>query len=236
VDALAEERTLEILARLAAAGGPEVCSGRLCEVAADITGTTGAGIMIFADEVSSSSVCSTDAVSARIEELQFTLGEGPCVDAFHEDRPVLEPDLVNPDTVRWTAFSPQAIAAGVHGIFAFPLHVGAVRVGALDLYSDRPGVLTRHQYADALAMADVIARALISMQASAQPGLLAMELSRASDFRLTVHQAAGMVSVQLKVDVAEALVRLRAYAFANDRMLTEVAEDIVTRRLSMRQQ
>jgi hypothetical protein len=190
--------------------------------------------MIFAgDDISSSSVCSTDAVSARIEELQFALGEGPCVDAFHEDRPVLEPDLAHPDTPRWAAFSPPAVDAGVKGIFAFPLHVGPVRIGALDLYSDRPGPLTRHQSADALVVADVIARSLVSMQAAAPPGLLAMELSLASDFRLTVHQAAGMVSVQLDVDIDEALVRLRAHAFVEDRPLSEVADDIVSRRLRL---
>jgi hypothetical protein len=227
------DRRLEILAQLTAEDGPDLCSARLCEVAAEVTSMTGAGITIVAGDIPSGPVCSTDAVSSRIEELQFVLGEGPCLDAFHEDRPVLEPDLAHPDTPRWTAFSTPAIEAGVQGIFAFPLHVGAVRIGALDLYSDRAGPLTTDQYSDALVVADVVARSIISMQIGASPGLLALELSPAGDFRLAVHQAAGMVSVQLGVEIDEALVRLRSHAFAVDRPLSDVADDIVGRRLRL---
>jgi hypothetical protein len=61
--------------------------------------------------------------------------------------------------------------------------------------------------------------------------LLSIELEAGADFQYVVHQASGMIAVQLGVGVGEALVRLRAYAFANDRRLTEVAADVVGRRL-----
>ena len=182
-------------------------------------------------DVPRGSVCTTNEVSDLIEELQYTLGEGPCVDAYQQDRPVLEPDLAAPSTPRWLAFTPPAVEAGARAIFGFPLQVGAVRLGALNLYRDRPGPLTDEQHADALVMADVAAQAVLVMQAQAPPGKLAAELEAGADFRFVVHQASGMVAVQLGVSVGEALLRLRAYAFGDDRLLTEVAEEVVARTL-----
>src|SRR5882724_3043815 len=115
---------------------------RLCEVCAAVTGMSGAGIMLMSDDVPRGSICTTNEVSALIEQLQYDLGEGPCVDAYRTDQPVLEPDLVDPHTRRWPAFSGPAVDAGVRAIFGFPLQVGAVRLGALNLYRERLGVLT----------------------------------------------------------------------------------------------
>ncbi len=228
---MAGGRLLRILTRLSSgdASGPEVT--RLCEVCADVAGVSGAGIMLMAGNGHQGSVCSSNAVSTLIEELQYTLGEGPCVDACHQSAPVLEPDLVDPETPRWLAFTPSAVEAGARSVFAFPLQVGSVRLGALDLYRDRAGPLSDEQYADALVLAGVAARAVIGIQAQAPPGALAAELEEGANFRFVVHQASGMVAVQLGVSVGEALLRLRAYAFGNDRLLTEVAEEVVGRQL-----
>jgi hypothetical protein len=176
-------------------------------------------------------VCTTNDVSALIEQLQYDLGEGPCVDAYNHDRPVLEPDLVDPATPRWLAFSGPAIEAGVRAIFGFPLQVGAVRLGALNLYCDRAGPLSDEQHADALVMADIAAQAVLVLQAHAPPGTLAVELEAAADFQYVVHQASGMVAAQLDVSVAHALIRMRAFAFGNDRALASVAAAVVDRTL-----
>ena len=229
---MAGERLLRILGRLPseATTGPE--PARLCEVCADVALMTGAGIMLMAGDVQQGSVCSSNDVSALIEELQYTLGEGPCVDAYHDDRPILEPDLAAA-TTRWLAFTPPAVAAGARAIFGFPLQLGGIRLGALNLYRDQPGPMDEEQYADALVLASVAAKAVLAMQAQALPGNLATELEQGADFRFVVHQASGMVSVQLGLSVGEALVRLRAYAFANNRLIAEVAEAIVARRLRL---
>src|SRR5688500_991797 len=131
---------------------------------------TGAGIMLMSGDVPRGSVCSTDPVSALIEQLQYDLGEGPCVDAYHLDRPVLEPDLAEPVTPRWVAFAAPAVASGARAVFGFPLQVGAVRLGALNLYRDQPGPLDDEQHADALVMADVAAQAVLLLQANAPLG------------------------------------------------------------------
>lgn len=227
---MAGERRLRILAMLSG-HTPELDTARLCEVCAEATAMSGAGIMLMSGEVPRGPVCTTDEVSARVEQLQFELGEGPCVDAYRQDRPVLEPDLAAPAAQRWLAFTAPAVEAGVGAIFGFPLQVGAVRLGALNLYCTHPGPLTDDQHADALVMAEMAAQALLVMQADAPPGRLAAALEASADFQYVVHQASGMVSIQLKVSVAQALVRLRAYAFGNDRPLSEVAEDVVACRL-----
>jgi hypothetical protein len=111
------------------------------------------------------------------------------------------------------------------------MRVGAIRLGALNLYRDAAGPLEVEAHADALVLADVAARAVLAMQARALPDSLALALEASAEFRLVVHQASGMAAVQLGVSVTEALVRLRAYAFAHDRKLSEVADDLVARRL-----
>jgi len=222
---VAGERRKRILDRLVDVGG----SRRLCEVCAEVTCMTGAGIMLMSGDVPRGSLCTTDDVSAVIEQLQYALGEGPCVDAYRENRPVVEPDLADPRVHRWLAFSGPAIDAGVRAVFGFPLQCGAVRLGALNLYRDQPGALTDDQHADALVMAGLAAQAVLVLQAEAPLGTLAAELEAGSDFQYVVHQASGMVAAQLDVSVGQALVRLRAYAFGNDRLLADVARDVVAR-------
>jgi hypothetical protein len=144
---------------------------------------------------------------------------------------MLEPDLADPLTPRWLAFTGPALDAGVRAVFGFPLHVGAVRLGALGLHRDEAGPLEGEQHADALAMADVAAQAVLLLQAEAPPEALAAELEAGADFQYVVHQAAGMVAAQLEVTVGQALIRLRAHAFGNDRPLAEVARAVVARTL-----
>jgi len=187
--------------------------------------------MLMSGEVPHGSICTTNPTSALIERLQYDLGEGPCIDAHHRGGPVLEPDLESPDTPRWVGFSGPALAVGVRAVFGFPMRVGAVRLGAMNLYNDFPGSLSDDQHADALVMADIAAESVLLLQAGAASGTLATELAAEADFRYIVHQAAGMVAGQLGVSVAQALIRLRAHAFGNDKNLTAIAEQVVGRTL-----
>ena len=155
---MAGERLRRILDELSVGDDGPLAAARLCEVGAHVIGITGTGVMLMSGEMAGGSLCSTDQVSNLIEELQYTLGEGPCVDAYRHDEVVLEPDLAAPATPRWLAFTPPAVEAGARAVFGFPLRVGTVRLGALNLYRDRPGPLSDGQHADALVKADVAAR------------------------------------------------------------------------------
>jgi hypothetical protein len=172
-------------------------------------------------------------VSHLIEELQYTLGEGPCVDTYRQDTVVAEPDLADPVVRRWPAFTPSALEAGVRAVFGFPLRAGTVRLGALNMYRDLPGALTREQHEDALVVADLTARWVLETQADAAPGAVAEELEVGADFHFAVHNAAGIVSVQESISVAEALLWLRAYAFRADRLVADVARDVIARTLRL---
>jgi hypothetical protein len=228
---MAGKRLERILAVLSSVASREQSTARLCEVAAEVISMTGAGIMLLPGEGSRISLCSSNDVSALIEDLQFTLGEGPGIDAYRDDHPVLEPDLADPANPRWVAFAPPAVQAGARAVFGFPVQVGVVHMGSLNLYRDRPGALTEDQHADSLVMADVAARAVVAMQADAPPGALATELEAGANLRFVVHQAAGMVSDQLGVTVGEALIRLQAFAFSTSQLLDAVAKDVVGRRI-----
>ena len=225
-----QDRRLELLARIVGSTS-DLETKRLCVVSAEVTAMTGAGIMLMSGEIPRGAVCTSDDVSGVIEQLQYDLGEGPCLDAYNLDRPVLEPDLAGGASMRWPAFTPPAVAAGARAIFGFPIQVGAVRLGALNLYRAAPGPLTDDQHADALLMAGIVAQTLMVLQAGAPDGAVAADLETNADFRYVVHQASGMVAVQMNVSVGQALIRLRAHAFGNGRTLTEVARDVVDRRL-----
>ena len=223
-------RRLRMLERLSAPDG-QLGIDRLCQACADVVGVDGAGIMLMAGDAIAGSVSTTDPIAERIEDLQYDLGEGPCLDAYRQDRTVFEADLAQSVAGRWPAFVPEALAAGVRAIFAFPLRVGAVRLGSVNLYRLRPGPLTDDQHADAMVIADLITQGLLVMQDRAPPGLVSTDLEASTNFRAVVAQATGMVAVQLDVSVTEALVRLRGHAFGDGRRVEEVAVDVVDRRL-----
>ncbi|MDA8283069.1 MAG: GAF and ANTAR domain-containing protein [Actinomycetota bacterium] len=220
---------MRVLGLLVTGGAPG--GRRLCEVAAQVTEMSGAGVMLLSEDRPQASLCSTDTVSAAIEEAQYTLGEGPCVDAHRQGTPIIEADLAAAGPSRWAAFSTCALDAGARAVFGFPVRIGTVRLGALNLYRDRPGALGDDQQADALVMADVAASAILAAQSDGYPGELGVDLEADTHVWTVVHQAAGMVSIQLDIPVGDALVRLRAHAFRTGRPASEVARDIVERRL-----
>jgi len=227
-----EERLTRILLLLSEGGEALPGPTRLCQVAAEVTAMDGAGLVLLSDGRFLGVLCGGDVVSETLAELEFALGEGPCLDAWALDGPVFEPDLASPFPYgRWPAFAPAGTDAGARAVFGFPVHVGAARLGAIGLYRDQTGPLGDEQHADALVMADVVARAILSLQAGAALGTVGAELATGANFQAVVHQASGMVSVQVGEGVGDALVRLRAHAYGTDCTITEVATEVVARRL-----
>ena len=217
----------------AAAAEREAQPQRISELCVEMLGVTGAGISMVTSAGNHGVVCATDEVSAKIEDLQLTLGEGPCIDSVREGIPVLMSDLGAQgdfSVERWPAFLEGAGAAGVCAVFAFPLRIGAISVGAMDLYRDEPGDLASDELPAALMAADAAAYALLHLD---QPpaGALAGNSDLSTVYHPQVHQATGMVQVQLGVSTNEAFVRLRARAFATNRSLVDLAGDVVGRRI-----
>jgi hypothetical protein len=222
-----DDRVAEILALLATGRRRHTNRpARLCELCAAALPVSGVGLALMtADGPTGVVLAATDQRARELEELQFTLGEGPCVDASRTGVPVLQPDIPTTGAVRWPGFSAAVLAAGVRAIFTFPLRVGAIRVGVLDLYRDTTGFLTATELADALAFADATTVMLLDLQYRA-----GAELARPIDSQAPVHQATGMISVRLGISLAEALRLLRADAYASGRTVSEMAAEVISRR------
>jgi hypothetical protein len=225
------ERVARVAAQLAV--GERDPENRLCAASAAVVAVTGAGVVLISGGRSLGSVCSSDPLTEAVEDLQYMLGEGPCLEAFRTKAPVLVPDLSTMDVTRWPTFREQATAAGARAAFGFPMLVGAACVGALDLYCDRSGALSGEQYADAVVVAHLVGRAVLGWQSAAPKGALAWQLEQVPAHRSVVHQATGMVSVQASVALPDALMLMRAHAFAEGRSVATVADDIVARRLRL---
>ena len=219
-------------ARTGDRGGVAGTLRRLCSAAERALSARGVGVSLVAGDGMRGVAAVSEPAYEPLEELQFTLGVGPCLDAFASRRPVLVPDLAERAMGRWPGYGPALHDRGVRAVFAFPLQIGAARIGALDVFRDEPGSLTAREYRDALTFADVAVTTLLDGQAQAPPGAVADGLDEAMGQRAELFQAQGMVSVQLGISLTDALARLRAYAYAEDKPLGDVARDVVARRLS----
>jgi hypothetical protein len=223
---------VQILAELAGVltteSGPSLPQ-RLVDLCATALPVTGVGLIVMTDAGPGAILAATDGAARVMEELQFTLGEGPCVEASQQRRPVLQPELARTAPQRWPGFAAGALEVGIRAIFAFPLQVGGIRVGVLDLYRDTEGILDDAELAEALAFADAALTILLHLPTGAgtedmHPGLVALVQNRAE-----VHQATGIVSVQAALGLAEALLLLQAHAFVVDRSMLDVARDVIAR-------
>lgn len=229
---MGRESRLRIVAAFAAVSDDEL-EARLCQTCAELLAVSGVGVAVVTEDGYRQALHSSDPTAAALEDLQDSLGQGPSIDAHRLGFPVVEADLAIQRAARWPAFSGPALAAGAAAVFAFPMRTGGARLGVLTLYQAQAGPLDAHQYTDALVVADVGTLAILALQAGAAPGVVAASLEAMGSDRVEVHQASGMVAARLGVSVADALVRLRAYAYADDRPLVEVARDVVARRLHL---
>jgi hypothetical protein len=203
----------------------------LCAVAVFEVPATGAAVTLETEDGMRALAATSGPAYGALEEMQSTLGEGPSVQAFATRRPALGPDLSDRSVLGWPQFSLAAHEAGVAAAFAFPLQVGAARLGTFTLYGDTSGSLPEESLSVALSFADLALEALLDGQALAAHG--ATTLDRALEGGVVVYQAQGMLMVDLGTSLADALARLKAHAYSTDRSLSEVARDVVAGHLRL---
>ncbi|MHA7987652.1 GAF and ANTAR domain-containing protein [Rathayibacter sp. CAU 1779] len=191
----------------------------------------GASISVVGAGSPQATIGASDALAARLDELQFDLAEGPRWQAVREGRPVFAADLAAPAGDAWPIFASSALQHGVRAVFAFPLRLGAVIVGAVDLYRAAPGPLDREsaETAEYLAMSATASAAMLALRSARDE--TGVDRTGTAAMRREVHQAVGMIIVQLDVSATDAFARLRAHAFATGRTVQAVAFDVVDRRL-----
>lgn len=219
-------------------GGPLGAADRLCRACVDLLPVDGAAISVTHAGSSRGTFGSSGDLSRRLDEFQFTFGEGPCLDAASLGRPVLVGDVEDMQEGRWPAFSEAVLGEGVRAVFALPVEIARTQVGALDLFRLRPGPLTEEGLNGGLWAAELASLPLLDLMTADVDWVAMAESSSGWDQlvslqRVEVYQATGMVIAQLDVDAAEALVRLRAYAFANGMTASEAAWGIVERRITL---
>lgn len=210
---------------------------RLCQACVDLLEVDGAAISLMHGGATRGTFGSSGELSRRLDEYQFTFGEGPCLEAVSRGVPVLVADFQDPAEARWPAFAGAMSQAGIRAVYALPVEISTTWVGALDLYRGRPGELGRAALGGAMLAAQLAALPLLDlMSANVDWAALAggdpwSQLESLE--RVEVYQATGMVMAQLKTGPTEALARLRAHAFTHNLTATEVAWAIVNRRLRM---
>jgi hypothetical protein len=219
----------EILSAVrAASSGGDGLTDSLVGLCARTLPVSGVGLALMTDEGPAGTVAASDGGALQLEELQFTLGQGPCVDASRTVRPVLVPDLAGTSPPTWPQFGAGADAAGIRAVFALPLQVGGIRLGVLDLYRDTAGELSPEELSDALTFADAATQLLLHPQArDTDPGMPLSHALAILDDRAEVHQATGVVSVRAGVTLAQALALLRARAYAEERPIRDLARDVL---------
>jgi hypothetical protein len=207
----------------------------LCAPFLHVLPVTGASVSILTGPGGQSTVCASDATAARLDELQFDLGEGPCWSALTAHRPVIAADLRATDSDDWPVFAEAVTGdervSGVAAMFAFPLVVGTLDIGAVDLYSHVTGPLTETQVSDASSLAGMAAWQVLRRILNDQDSDFSADLLPSVTSRREVHQATGMILAQLNISADDALLLLRAHAFSSGRSVREIADDVVARRL-----
>lgn len=227
-----------LTAALAVTDSGLAAADRLCHACVELLHVDGAAISLVHGGATRGTFGSSDALSRRLDEFQFTFGEGPCLDAVSEHSPVLVADLAQAREYRWPAYADAVLEQGVQAVFAFPVVIASSSIGALDLFRYGPGPLSGEFLSGGLLAAEFAARPLLDLMTSGLDWAAAAEGGAgweelASLERVEVYQATGMLIGQLDIEPTEALVRLRAHAFATGTTASALAWEIVNRRISI---
>ncbi|MDT3316985.1 ANTAR domain-containing protein [Microbacterium sp. KSW4-11] len=185
------------------------------------------GVSTLAPPFDVETVCASDLIASALEEIQLDSGVGPGWTAHATGAPVLIHDLRESTTLDRTGFHAAAADRGVRSIYAFPMAVGMIEVGAVDLYVDDPDALKHRDVALASAMAEAAALRIFDRVLAGE------DIARGTggSSRRIVHQATGMVCAQLRVSPDDALIVIRAHAFASGRSVLSIAESIISREI-----
>ncbi len=170
----------------------------------------------------------SDVFAERLQDMQLVVGEGPGFTAFATGRPVLVPDLT-PEADQWPVFVREAALLGACAIFSFPLQVGGIRIGVLELARRESGPLPPKTSTSVVLLASLISYTLVEDLV----GDDGMEVPSFTTRYRDVNVATGMIAGQLGIPIDEAFVRLRAAAFAAEQPLVDIARDVLNRHLDV---
>jgi hypothetical protein len=198
---------------------------RLCLASASLLDADGAAITLAYTRAERVTLCATDDTSARLEDLQDVLGQGPGQDAYRSGEMVVAP-MDETANRRWPQFAGSArAAAGPVTMYAIPIRPDSQVLGVLTLYQAEPRPLS-YDVPETQFVADALGVALLR-----DPGSHTEAGSGPWASRAQVHQATGIVVAQLRIGAEDALALLRAHAYAHDTSLNAIAAQVIARQL-----
>lgn len=200
---------------------------RLCLLAIEQVPCDGAAVMVTAAGLLAGRLASAGDSARRAAEAEFDLGEGPSFEVLRSDRPVLIDHVTKASSARWPVLGERLLEADIASIFAFPLRLGAIRLGVVQISRLAPSPLSDSSYATARIIVDLMTDAVLFLQAGLVHADVDDLLSSAGADRLRVHQATGMVAELLACPIPDALARMRARAYAEGVPLLDLADRVI---------
>jgi hypothetical protein len=193
-----------------------------CQVGITRTGVDAMSVTFANSFAGLEVLLATDELAERVAQLEFTVGEGPGVDALASRLPSMADDLATGVSARrWPVFAAEAVQVGARAVQAYPIVFSRRAFGTVGLYSRAPRRLSSEQHRHAEDITELIGLTLVDPRSGASVG---------SGLRMTVHQAAGMVMQQTGRSIQDALVLLRSTAYDEDVKVTDLAADVIAGR------
>lgn len=203
----------------------------LVERSVELLDASAAGLVLADDQGRLRLMASTSEAMELVELFQVQNDQGPCFDCYRSGEPVIANDL-SEAVQRWPGFVPFATYTGFYAAHAFPLRLRRQVLGALNLFRSEPGWLTPADVAAGQALADVAAIAILQTRAMGEAHDVTDQLQHALQSRIAIEQAKGMLAERAGAGMDEAFSRLRGYARSHQRLLVDVAEEVVSGALS----
>ena len=161
----------------------------------------------------------------RIDEIQYSLNEGPCLQAYESQDLVLTEDLE--DEQRWPRFTAAALQHGLRGLVAAPLTVRGSRLVALNVYALRARVFDESTVETAALFAEQASIVLANAEAFTRAQATAISLEQALTSRSVIDMAKGIVMAREACGPAEAFDVLRQMSQTQHRKLREIARELI---------
>jgi hypothetical protein len=190
-----------------------------------------AGLVLAAPHEGLQVVAASSEATRVLGLFELQTDEGPCLDCYRSGQPVVNYDLTTASG-RWPQFAAEAIAAGFRSVHALPLRLRGFVIGALNLLHIEPGNLRRADVDAAQALADVATIAIIQHRSAVDAQVVTAQLNHALNSRVVIEQAKGIISEREGLDMDQAFARLRRYARTHNRLLADVAREVIGGSLS----
>lgn len=226
---MSHPRNYDLAQRMAELARASAAPRSVEEVLSDVTaaalelipGTDTAGILLIGKGGKFDSVAGTDDLPYRLDELQMTFNEGPCVEAALDEVIVRTEDFRTEE--RWPKYSPAVVEIGVMSGLSIKLYTAERTAGALNLFAFKPHAFDATDETTGVVLAAHAAAAILASRQGEQ-------LESALSTRDRIGQAKGIIMERFGVDDVQAFEMLRRLSQDGNTRLVEIAQRVIDTR------